>query len=68
MTNPKATTVKLWLSGAEMVNSAYSWKTATVTTTVDALFAIASAPATLLRAAPYPGKLPPPEPDEGPGH
>jgi len=65
MTNPKATTVKLWLSGAEMVNNAYSWKTATVSTTVDGLFAIASAPATLLRTAPYLGKLPPPEPDEG---
>ncbi|MES1259301.1 MAG: hypothetical protein ABUL71_01805 [Gemmatimonadota bacterium] len=66
MTNPKATSVKLWLSGAEMVNNAYSWKTATVTTSVDGLFALASAPATLLRTAPYFGKLPPPEPDEGP--
>lgn len=63
MTTPRAGHVTLWMSGAEFVNGAYVWGTASVTTKVADLLAIASSPATLLRAAPFSGKLPPPEPD-----
>lgn len=62
MTNPRATQVTLWISGAEFANNAYTWRTANVTTTVAGLLAIASAPSSPSRAAPANVKLPPPEP------
>ncbi len=68
MTNPKATQVTLWISGAEFTNNAYIWRTASVTTPVTGLLAIAAAPSTLVQAAPPSVKLPPPEPDVGPDH
>lgn len=67
MTNPKATAVTLWMSGASYANNTYAWSTATVTTTVASLFAIASVPSTMLQATPLAPRLPPPEPDVGPG-
>ena len=68
MTNPKATQVTLWISGATFANNAYTWSTANVTTTVAGLLAIASTPATLMQGAPSNLNLPPPEPDVGPNH
>lgn len=68
ITNPKATEVTLWMSGAEYANNAYVWGTATVTTKVADLFAIASAPVTSVRTPVFSGVLPPPEPDVGPSH
>ena len=66
MTNPKATTVTLWMSGAVYGQSTgYTWQTATVTTSVSDLLAIASSPAASMRIAPYFAWLPPPERDEG---
>jgi hypothetical protein len=68
MTNPKATTVTLWMSGASYgQQTGYTWQTATVSTAVVDLLAMASSPAVTLRAVPFFGSLPPPEPDEGPG-
>lgn len=66
MTNPKATSVTLWMSGAAYTqNTGYVWQTATVTTSVTDLFALASSPASALRAPPVFPWLPPPEPDVG---
>jgi hypothetical protein len=68
MTNPKATTVTLWMSGAVYgQQTGYTWQTATVTTSVVDLLSIAASSATTMRAVPFYGSLPPPEPDEGPG-
>lgn len=67
MTNPKATNVTLWMSGAVYgQQTGYVWQTATVTTSVADLLAIASSPAATLRVAPFFGSLPPPERDVGP--
>ena len=66
--NPKATQVTLWMSGAVFAYNAYTWHTATVTTSVADLFTIISSRATLVRAPTSSIKLPPPEPDVGPNH
>lgn len=67
MTNPKATRVKLWMSGAAYSqNTGYVWQTATVTTLVSDLLAIASSSAAGLRVAPFYSWLPPPERDVEP--
>ena len=67
MTNPKATSVTLWMSGAVYgQQTGYVWQTATVTTSVADLLAIASSPAATLRAVPFFASLPPPERDVGP--
>lgn len=66
MTNPKATSVTLWMSGAAYTqNSGYVWQTATVSTSVADLLALASVPRSAMRTAPIFGWLPPPEPDIG---
>jgi hypothetical protein len=67
ITNPRATQVTLWMSGAQFVNGAYVWRTASVSVGVADLLAMASTPMTLMQAPPWFGKLPPPEPDVGPG-
>jgi len=67
MTNPKATNVALWISGAAYAQqTGYVWQTATVSLRVADLFAIASSPAATMRAIPFLDWLPPPERDVGP--
>lgn len=67
LTNPKATMVTLWMSGAAYAQqTGYTWQTATVTTSVANLLGLAGSPAATLRAAPFFQGLPPPERDVGP--
>lgn len=67
--NPKATNIKLWISGAKYAQSTgYVWQTATVTTSVATLVAIASSSSSTLRSTPFFASLPPPERDIGPDH
>ncbi len=67
ITDAKATRVTLWISGAAFdLNTGYTWQTATVTTSIASLFALASAPAAIVRADPSRRNLPPPERDLGP--
>jgi hypothetical protein len=66
MTNPAATKVKLWISGAVYGQiTGYAWHTATVAIMVSDLLAIAAAPTGSIRASPFFVGLPPPEPDVG---
>jgi hypothetical protein len=65
--NPMATQISLWMSGAAYVNSTYAWNTAKVSVRVADLLAIASAPAAHLAVPRNSRRLPPPEPDVGPG-
>ena len=66
MANPRATTVTLWMSGATYgQQTGYVWRTASVTTRVADLLAIAASPAATMRSVPFFASLPPPEPDEG---
>jgi hypothetical protein len=67
MTDPHATRVTLWISGAAyQINVGYIWRTANVAIGVNDLFAIATSPAGALQGAPFRPNLPPPEPDVGP--
>jgi hypothetical protein len=67
--NPKATNIKLWISGAKYDQSTgYVWQTATVTTSVATLLSIASQSGAGLRTTPFFASLPPPERDVGPDH
>jgi hypothetical protein len=69
LTNPKATSVKLWISGAKYdQTTGYVWQTATVTTSVATLLSIASQSSATLRTTPFFAALPPPERDVGPDH
>jgi hypothetical protein len=68
LTNPAASQVTLFMSGAVFGGSTYHWSTASVTTTTANLFAIASVPASMITAVPVPSRLPPPERDIGPDH
>ncbi len=67
ITNPRATAVTLWISGASYASaSGYTWQTAKVSTSVVNLLAIAAAPSAALLSDPRRLLLPPPEPDVGP--
>lgn len=64
--DPAATRVKLWISGATYVlNVGYVWQTATVSTSIDNLLALVSAPRSSVRTQDDRSMLPPPEPDIG---
>lgn len=66
ITNPRATAVTLWISGAAFSSdSGYRWQTAKVSTSVTNLLGIAAAPSASLLSDPRRRLLPPPEPDVG---
>jgi hypothetical protein len=64
VTDPRSNRITLWISGASFAQGAgYTWQTASVSTTMDNLLALASRPGSTLRADPARRLLPPPEPD-----
>ena len=67
MTNPAATQVSLWMSGAAFGAGTYTWQTARVSVLTSELLAIASAPSANVTVPRF-RHLPPPEPDVGPDH